>query len=157
MRRNNMGFNMSDAVASRWMAKEDVGVNGVTLTIAGTTKEEFDGETRYALHFHQFGGTWKPLLLNKSAIRTLIALFGDNSDAWTGKQIVAWNDLSVNFNGKIGAVRLRPYVQPTAAPHAPQYTPAPQVPQHMQNPLHPLHGMASPAQAAPDFNDDVPL
>ena len=158
-----MGFNMNEAVASRWMAKEDVGVNGVTLTIAGVTKEDFEGETRYALHFHQFGGNWKPLLLNKSGIRTLIALHGPDSDGWTGKQVVAWNDLSVNFNGKIGAVRLRPVQVTTApfvAPGQPQYSATQQFqqPQHIaQNPAHPLHGMASPAQAAPDFNDDVPF
>ena len=116
-----MSFDMNNEVlASRWLSKNDVTVAGIPARIDSVTEERVgqDQERKFALHFK---GNIKPLLLNKVNVRVLVALHGPRTDQWIGKPVLLVNDLSVNFNGQVGAVRVRPYVKeaPAAAPAAP--------------------------------------
>ena len=115
-----MNFNMAEAVSGEYMTKNDVTTTGMTATIAGITQEKVgqEQEDKYALHFT--GGFLKPMVLNKTNINILRALYGDNSDGWVGKQINVFNDPTISYGGQItGGVRLRmvtpePVAQPVA-------------------------------------------
>ena len=106
-------MDMTQAIASKWMANTDVPVEGVNLTIKGVTQEAVGEmlETKYALRFH---GDYKPLLLNKTNIRILISMLGQDSSTWTGKKVNVFNDLSVSYQGKVGGTRVRPAAQESA-------------------------------------------
>jgi hypothetical protein len=62
-------------------------------------------ERKWVLHLEGL----KPLILNATNTRRLVAAFGTaETDAWVGKHIIAYNDTSIEFAGKItGGVRLR--------------------------------------------------
>jgi hypothetical protein len=51
----------------------------------------------------------KPLILNATNIRIAVAAFGTaETDEWIGKTIIAYDDPSIEFGGKVvGGVRLR--------------------------------------------------
>jgi hypothetical protein len=59
----------------------------------------------------------KTLTLNKTNLRILIGAYGDNTDAWVGKQVVAFHDPNVSYGGRtIGGVRIKVPMQQKAAP-----------------------------------------
>jgi hypothetical protein len=134
------------------MSKDDVSPHGEVATIAGVTREEVgqDNEVKFALHFAQFDKERKPLLLNKVNSRTLVGLFGPDTDGWKHRVVVLVNDLSVSFQGATGAVRVRPYVQASQPAQQPGLR-ADQLP--------PGHPMAPPVAqpAAQPFSDDIPF
>ena len=108
-----MGINMNEAVASQYLKKEDVVVDGVNVTIDFVKEDEIgqEQERKYILYF--VNNKLKPLVLNKTNIRILIAMYGANSDGWEGQQINCYNDLSVSFGGNQGGCRVRPATAPT--------------------------------------------
>jgi hypothetical protein len=68
----------------------------------------------------------KTLTLNKTNLRVLIAAFGDDTDKWEGRTIVAYFDPNVSYGGRMtGGVRVKVPSQKKAA--APKATPAPVV------------------------------
>lgn len=103
-----MGFNMQEELASPWLAKEDAPGPGMNLTIARVTCEEVgqDREKKFALHWQQRGV--KPMLVNKTNIRVLVALFGPDSDGWLARTVNVYNDPTIGFGGATtGGLRIR--------------------------------------------------
>lgn len=108
-----MGINMNEVVSSPYLKKEDVGQDGVNVTI-DFVKEDEIGQERDKKHILYFvNNKVKPLVLNRTNIRVLIAMFGGYSDGWQGQQINCYNDLSVSFGGNQGGCRVRPATAPT--------------------------------------------
>lgn len=102
-----MNFNINEVLSSRWMAKEDVPTSGVNLTVREVTQEAVgeELEAKLALHFH---GSYKPLLLNRTNLRILGALLGNNTGEWKGKAVCVYSDPTISFGGKlVGGVRVR--------------------------------------------------
>ena len=128
-----MGFNMADAVGGTFITKNDVTTTGTNIKIAGITQEKVgqEQEPKFALWF--MGDQLKPLVLNKTNINILRALYGDDSDNWVHKDINVYNDPTVGYSGQItGGVRLR-QVQAAPAPDfndpvPPAFDPTTQVP-----------------------------
>lgn len=90
------------------MRKEDVGYEGIDLTIQSITDETVgqELETKPVMAFREHGS--KPLVMNKTVIGTLMTMFGsDDSDHWIGRRINVFNDPSVMFNGNRGGLRVR--------------------------------------------------
>jgi hypothetical protein len=96
-----------------------------------------DGEEQ-KLILHVRNGS-KPVMLSRSAVRQLVELFGEETDAWLGRSCIIFNDKSVQFRGKLGGIRFRaldgaaPRAPAPARPAPPAAQPAP-VQQHYAPP-----------------------
>lgn len=129
---NSMTFNDLVPKVSKYLSKEDVGEDGVVLTIRGFKAETVKGdegeEEKIILYFkeQQFadGALIKPMIVN----RTNSQLIGVCTGAATageaiGKQIVVYNDPTIGFGGKItGGLRIK---KVTGAPKVAPATTAP--------------------------------
>lgn len=128
---------VSELLPSTYLKKEDFPAPQL-LTIARLERVNvaMDGqppEYKWALHFTELD---RALVLNTVNIQTLAALYGDETDHWIGQKIVAYNDPSVMFAGRmVGGIRLR-------APKQPQARPAPAKP--------------APAGQFDDLDEDTP-
>ena len=142
---------------SKFISKHDIGDREYTLRIRGVQVEQVGAsqtDTKWVLYFD---GAAKGLPLNTGAIRTLEAAFGDDSDFWTGQQVILWVDPSVTFQGRtVGGVRIRALKAPGAAiPAAAAATFAMTQPA----PVQPLGLSAGrvPAPSALDPDDAIPF
>jgi hypothetical protein len=107
---NSMTFDQLVPSNSKYLTKDDVGEEGLVLTIKGFRMETLKGddseEDKMVLHFVE---DMKPMVLN----RTNAQLVGVCTGAKTagearGKQIVVFNDPTVSFGGKItGGLRIK--------------------------------------------------
>ena len=95
---------------SKFLKKEEVG-NGALLTIEAcaqenVAKEGAEPELKWCLHFKEAD---KPMVLNQTIAALVAQITGQrNSDNWAGHKIVAYNDPSISFGGKItGGIRIR--------------------------------------------------
>ncbi len=95
---------------SKYLAKEDVGIAGMNLTIAKFTRETVgsgkDQEECAILHFTE---NMKPMVLNKTnKNRIKHYLDAKTAEEVIGKVINAYNDPDVEYGGEItGGLRLR--------------------------------------------------
>lgn len=117
---NSLTFDQLVPSNSKFLTKDDVGEDGLVLTIKGFRMETLKGddseEDKMVLHFME---DIKPMVLN----RTNAQLVGVCTGAKTagearGKQIVVYNDPTVSFGGKItGGLRIKKVTgAPKAAP-----------------------------------------
>ena len=142
----NMSFEQLVPTNSNFMKKEDVGEDGVILTISGFSREQVNTdnsgtEEKVCLIFAEHG--FKPMVLNSTNAQLLrIATGGTTPREVVGKQIVVYNDPTVSFGSKVtGGLRIK------RIPGAPrQATRQPEPP---------------PYQSVPDnfadYNDDIPI
>ena len=118
---------IGEMMPSKYLKKEDVG-RGALVTIKGLarTNVAMDGEpaeNKYVLYFNEFE---KPLVLNSTNIHLCAQICGsEDTDDWTGKQLVLYTDPNVSFGGKlIGGLRVRaPKLGVTAPAVAPPPVP----------------------------------
>jgi len=97
---------------SRFLTQHDVGEDGRVVTVQSVDQqnvapENQPRELKWVMHFEE---EWaKPLVLNR--VNTELAakiLKSDDTDDWAGKQLVAYQDPTINYGGKvIGGIRLR--------------------------------------------------
>ena len=118
-------MNINQMKPSKFVKKEDVG-DGMIVTIANMTNENVamdnqPPEMKWVMHFQE---ALNPLVMNWTNLQLCAQVTGsDDTDDWTGKQIVLFNDPNVSFGGKItGGVRIR-----SAEQAAPQAAPAKKV------------------------------
>jgi hypothetical protein len=142
-------MHISQLRESKYLKKEDCG-KGILLTIdrleiANVAKAGEPEENKHILCFRE---DVNPMVLN-SVNAQLIAKItnSEETDDWTGHQIVAYSDPSIMFAGRvIGGIRVRaPRNRPAPAVSAP--APKPQAP--AQPPP-----KAQQEEPAPDFSDD---
>ena len=68
-----------------------------------------------------FKGSPKGMILNKTNANICTALWGNMTENWTGRQIVAYDDVTIQYQGKLeGGIRLRPNQEPVKVPPGPQ-------------------------------------
>jgi hypothetical protein len=117
---NDMSFDELVPSKSKYLAKSDVGDDGVILTIRGFKHEEIEGddgtEEKTVMYFRE--GGYKPMILNRTNAALLAGATGvGTAGEAKGKQIVVYNDPSVGFGGKItGGLRIKKVPGPAAAP-----------------------------------------
>lgn len=94
----------------KYLKREDLSEEGAPYKVVSVSEQELslgDGnsERKWVLALDNL----KPLILNATNIRRLVAAFGSSeTDEWIGKSIVAYDDPEIEFGGKIvGGVRLR--------------------------------------------------
>lgn len=101
---------ISELRESKFLRKEDVGA-GALVTVSGceqhnTAKEGAPPEHKWCLTFEEYE---KPLVLNSTNAQVCARICGsENTDDWTGKKVVLYNDPNVSYAGKItGGIRVR--------------------------------------------------
>lgn len=122
MNLNELSFEQLVPKESKYLSKDDVGEDGMILTIKGFKMEQVKGdqgdEDKVIMYFEE---DVKPMILNRTnsqliGVATGAAVAGEAK----GKQIVVYNDPTVGFGGKItGGLRIRKVAgAPKAAPKA---------------------------------------
>lgn len=103
-------MHISELKESKYLRKEDCGA-GILVTIHSVSqqnvaKEGAPEEMKWVMHFNE---TDKPLVLNSTNGQIIAQITGsEDSDAWTGVQVVLYHDPNVSFGGKlVGGVRVR--------------------------------------------------
>jgi len=109
---------------SRFLTKDDCG-KGILVTIAGVDRDAIESEDGTKdVYVLKFAEAIKPMVLKPTNAQLIAhALGADDTDDWTGKQIVLFNDQTVMMKGKIvGGIRARGSrkPQPVAAKPAPE-------------------------------------
>ena len=173
---------------SKYLKKEDVG-DGMLVTIRAVQLENvaLEGQPEDNKPVVYFNETQKGLVLNRTNGSLMIHYLGtDETDQWIGRQVVLYNDPTIQFQGKmVGGIRIRgadqaqtPAMggQPGAGAVVPQppASPAPAgSPPTFQNPQAQAAQQAAPQQASgtapgtatpapatgqnPAFDDDIPF
>lgn len=119
---NSLSFTQLVPTQSNFLKKDDVGEDGVILTIQGFSHEIIKGdagdETKVVMHFVEEG--YKPMVLNSTNSTVLGKITGAaTAGEARGKQIVVYDDPSVSFGGKVtGGLRLKRVQGAPSAPRA---------------------------------------
>ena len=120
-------MNINEMAPSKFIKSQDLTTPRIA-TITGIGNEnvgtEAAPEMKYTLNFQE--ADLKPLVLNKINLQLCaLACGSEETNNWTGKQIVLWADPTVSFGGKlVGGVRVRPHM-PVPAPNPNQVPGAP--------------------------------
>jgi hypothetical protein len=107
---NNMSFDTLVPKNSKYLGKEDVGEDGLILTIRGfkmeAIKSDEGDEDKVILYFEE---DVKPMVLNRTNSQLISVCTGaKNTGDARGRQIVVYNDPTVGFGGKItGGLRIK--------------------------------------------------
>lgn len=114
---------IGEMLPSKYLKQSDVdedyivtirGVEEVNVAAQDAEKDEF----KWVIHFDEFD---KPMVLNSTNIQLLArACDSDDTDQWTGKQVIVYTDPNVSFGGKVvGGLRIKTYkVSKPVAPKA---------------------------------------
>lgn len=124
---NSLSFAQLVPTNSNYLKKDDVGEDGVILTIRGfkqeTLKTDQGDETKVVMYFVEDG--YKPMVLNTTNATILGKITGcQTAGEARGKQVIVYDDPTVSFGGKnTGGLRLKkvqgaPSVPKQAAPAA---------------------------------------
>jgi hypothetical protein len=121
---DSMSFDQLVPSDSKFLKKEDVGEDGVILTISHFSTQSVKGddgveEQKVVLNFAEAG--MKPMILNKTNSQLLAIATGARTagDA-RGKKVIVYCDPSVSFGGRvIGGIRIKKIPGPARAPAAP--------------------------------------
>jgi hypothetical protein len=122
---NSMSFDQLVPSNSKYLSKDDVGEDGVILTIKGfrveTLKNDDGDEDKTVMYFEE---DYKPMVLNRTNAQLVGAATGAKTAGEArGKQVVVYNDITVSFGGKVtGGLRIKKVAgQPRAAVRAPAH------------------------------------
>ena len=103
-------MHISELKKSKFLRKEDCGA-GILVTVesvilANVAKDGAPEEMEWVMHFNE---TDKPLVLNSTNGQLIAQITGsEDSDDWTGAELVLYHDPTVSFGGKlVGGVRVR--------------------------------------------------
>jgi hypothetical protein len=107
---NDLSFDQLVPSNSKYLTKDDVGEDGLVLTIKGfrmeTLKSDDGEEDKMVLHFVE---DVKPMVVNRTNAQLVgVATGVKTAGEARGKQIVVYNDPTVSFGGKItGGLRIK--------------------------------------------------
>lgn len=117
---NSLSFSQLVPTNSNYLKKDDVGEDGVILTIKGFKQEilntDSGDETKVIMYFVEEG--YKPMVLNTTNATILGKITGAATagDA-RGKKVVVYDDPTVSFGGKAtGGLRLKKIAGAPSAP-----------------------------------------
>lgn len=100
---------------SKYLKKEDAG-KGILLTVQSCVQENLamqgqPPDMKWVLYFNE---TDKGMVLNPTNGQLIAQFLGEHTDLWIGRQIVLYNDPTIQFQGRLtGGIRVR-------APRGPQ-------------------------------------
>ncbi len=130
---------ISEAYPSKYLKAADLDGQDRTVSIRACVQEELgQGSEMEVKPVLYFDGGQKGLVLNKTNAQAIVEDYGDDTEAWTGREIVLFIQ-KVTYQGKLTpAIRVR--VQKTAPQPVVQSAPA----------------MPAPEPDAAPLNDEIP-
>jgi len=137
---DSLSFDQLVPSESKYLRKDDVGEDGIVVTIAGFSHADIktdDGgvESKIIMTFKE---DLPPMVVNRTNAALISVCTGAKTAGEAkGKKIVVYNDVTVSFGGRVtGGIRIK------KVPGAPRPAPA-----------------AKPATlaTADDFNDEIPI
>jgi arabinogalactan endo-1,4-beta-galactosidase len=132
---------VSDAFPSEYLRAADLQGRQIKVVISHVEMRDVGDDHKPAVFFQ---GKDKGCILNKTNANNIAAAYGDDTEDWTGKEVVLYEAM-VDFQGRsVPAIRIRP---PNARERAPQAKPVTQ--------LKPVQ-TENPAPGA-DMDDDIPF
>jgi len=154
-------MNIDSMKQSRFLTKDDFGLQGKLVTIRGdvsqmnVAKEDEPEEVKFLLFFDEFE---KGMVLNSINSQIIAQITGSkDTENWNGHKLVVFNDPTVIMKGKLtGGIRVR---APRTRPAQPGTAPA--QPAHRQSapvtraPAPHNTAQRAPAPAAPEDNGDA--
>jgi hypothetical protein len=140
-----MKMSKSDLLKGRFFKASDLEGKSLPVTIVGV-EEELVGlpgqqEKKPVLYVEQKS---QGLILNKTNARVLIDLFGDDTENWTGENIVYFPDRASHMGKIYDVVRIRAVRKGEAGHTAGESPPPPSPP-------------PAPPTAAAEIDDEVPF
>jgi len=101
---------IGQAFPSKWLKAADLGGKEYTLTMQRVGMETFgdEHEEKPVLYFQ---GAGKGLMLNKTNAEAIAIVYGDETDAWAGKQVVVYPDVTQYQGRRVDCIRVRPIRQ----------------------------------------------
>jgi hypothetical protein len=162
-------MNITVLKQSRFLTKDDFGLNGKLVTIKGdlipenVAPQDEPEEIKHLIFFEEFE---KGMVLNSLNAQLIAKITGsDDTENWNGHKVVAFHDPTVVMRGKLtGGIRIRaPKVRP-AQPGTVPAQPAPRDPRQPSRapaPHNTAQRAPAPAASEPSDNDggagdDVP-
>lgn len=100
---------ISQMVDSKYLKQADV-EDDTVVTVkkvgqANIAKDDAPPDMKWLVRFAEFE---KPMVLNRTNISLLGNFLGDDTDDWIGKQVIVYNDESIQFQGKVtGGLRFK--------------------------------------------------
>ena len=102
---------ISSAFPSEYLRASDLQGHTVTVTMSHVSMQDLNGDPKPILHFQ---GKDRGMVLNKTNANKIAEMFGDDTDNWSGGQIILYEAM-VEFQGKtVPAIRIR--LAPRAGP-----------------------------------------
>ena len=100
---------MSEAFPSKYLKAEDLKGQRIPVTISRVEMGDIgDGDSREQKPIVYFQNKEKGLVLNKTNAGNISYMYGDESDAWIGKQVELFTTI-VPFQGRqVPAIRIAP-------------------------------------------------
>jgi hypothetical protein len=96
----------NEMLESKYIQKSDL-VQPTRITVAGCTREDIGKDGKSDMKWIvSFQGNWKPMILNVTNTKAFFRTLGPDSDGWAGKQIVLFNDMTVEYNNEYGGIRV---------------------------------------------------
>lgn len=142
---------ISQAFPTKYLSAADLNGMEATVTITNVTMENIEGDqAKPVVHLAESS---KGFVLNKTNASMIAQLYGDDTDGWSGKQLILF-PMMVDFRGEMkNAIRCRSPQQ--AQPFVPQQN-ALQAPSQTPSQAHPMApgGIGNPPA---DFDDEVPF
>lgn len=104
---------MNDVFPSKFVKADDLKGKQVLCVISHVTVEKIGDDTKPVIYFQ---GKEKGLVCNKTNFGRIAYVYGDESDEWTGKEIVLYPEMT-DFQGKpMWAIRVKPPLPREPAP-----------------------------------------
>lgn len=97
-------MNINDVYPSKYVAAADLKDGNARVIIARVEVEKIGDDTKPVLYFK---GKQKGLVLNKTNSKTIASIFGDETDDWTGGELILF-PIMTDYQGKpVEAIRVR--------------------------------------------------
>jgi hypothetical protein len=95
---------VSEAFPSKYISAADIPEENIRLVMSHVVTETMEDKQKLILYFQ---GAKKGLVLNKTNAKNIADEYGDDTDDWTGKEVILFTTW-VDFQGKsVEAVRVR--------------------------------------------------
>ena len=105
----------ADLFPSNYIKADDLKGRDIPVVIADAKIEKLGNDQKLVLYFQ---GQDKGMVCNKTNFGRIAYLYGDETDDWTGKEIILTSEF-VEFQGRtVKGLRVRPPAQRSASPPA---------------------------------------
>lgn len=152
---------VNDSYAGNHLAAADLKGRECRLTVASVSMEKLGDDHKLVAYFR---GTEKDLVLNKTNANAIAEMYGDETELWTGRDIVIF-PTQTDFGGKIvPCIRVK-LMAPVEAGVPGVQAPAPlppvantgmgQAPEHTTGALQ-SENPAVTVSGLPEVNEDIP-